>query len=66
MVNNRLDQATKKTEAVLLTTKGKIQPITFVVDKINIHISLAIKYLVVWMDTKQTSADLMDVPQYIH
>lgn len=39
IVNWILDLAPEKTEAVLLTTQKKIQPIYFPVDKMEVHIS---------------------------
>lgn len=52
--NNKLRLAPDKTEAVLLTTRRKIQHIQFEVEGTSIHPSNAIKYLGVWIDTKLT------------
>jgi len=55
--DKQLQLAPEKTEAILLTTKRKIQPIAFNVRGTIIGLSKAIKYLGVWLDTKLTFAE---------
>lgn len=52
MQQRRLALAPEKTEAVLLTKRRKIQPITFSIHRVNIKPCGALKYLGVWLDTK--------------
>lgn len=47
-----LKLAPEKTEAVLKTTKRKIQPISFEISSTTAQISKAIKYLGIWLDTE--------------
>lgn len=57
MNSRKLELAPEKTEAVLLTTRRKIQPIKFTVEGVTVSVSPAIKYLGVWLDTKLTFAE---------
>lgn len=57
MEERGLRLAPEKTEAVLLTTRRKVGPICFDVQKVQIIPSKAIKYLGVWLDMKLTFAE---------
>lgn len=52
MDNLSLELAPQKTEAVLLTKRRKLTPITFNLKGTTIALSKAVKYLGVWLDTK--------------
>lgn len=52
-----LTLAPEKTEAVLLTTRRNVSPISFRLQHVNISLSSAIKYLGIWLDTKLTFAE---------
>lgn len=52
--NLKLKLAPEKTEAVLLTKRRKLAPMTFILQGKTIILSQSIKYLGVWLDTKLT------------
>lgn len=53
----QLTLAPEKTEAVLLTRRRKLRPISFEIQNTKIEISNALKYLGIWLDTKTTFAE---------
>lgn len=57
MESKHLELAPEKTEAVVLTSRRKMEPITFDLNGTVIRPSKAIKYLGVWLDTKMTFAE---------
>lgn len=57
MDNLSLKLAPEKTEAVLLTRRRKLRPITFELRGNTITLSKAVKYLGVWLDTKLNFAE---------
>lgn len=56
----RLKLALEKTEAVLLTKRRMIQPISFKISSTTVQISDAIKYLGVWLDPQLTFAEYVN------
>lgn len=57
MQRMHLTIAPEKTEAVLLTKKRQISPVSFKIQNITVTPKNAVKYLGVWMDTKLTFAE---------
>lgn len=55
--DNAMVIAPRKTEAVLLTTRRRLAPISFMVGDTTIWPQRAIKYLGVWLDTKLTFSE---------
>lgn len=53
----RLQLAPEKTEAVLLTTRRKLRPILFQLERRTFGPNKSVKYLGVWLDTKMTFAE---------
>lgn len=57
MEDRGMSLAPEKTEAVLLTTRRKMQPVGFRLQNVDVPLSAAVKYLGVWLDTKLTFAE---------
>lgn len=57
MESRKLRLAPEKTEAVLLTKRRKIMPISFELLGSTIEVGKAVKYLGVWLDTKLSFAE---------
>ncbi|XP_033221161.1 uncharacterized protein LOC117175561 [Belonocnema kinseyi] len=52
--------STRKKEAIFLTTKRKISPISFNVQEVDIYPQKSLKHLGVWLDTKLTYKEHID------